>query len=409
MKKLITVILIITMFALPVFAAFENTHINTGNALEDIVAIAQTQLGYKEGSLEGTVQGYNDITKYGEWYGMNGQPWCAMFVSWCADQARISTNVIPKHASCDVGMQWFQNRERFFFSPYYGGSYTPKKGDIVYFGYKMKNGAFDSNHVGIVYKVDDKKIYVLEGNSSYKVQTVPYLMANNDYILGYGVPDYKNSQVLPEPGVYITTADLLNFRSEPTTASLALAQIPYGTEVEITEIANMKWGKTTYNGKSGWVSLDYCTKGYTVSYDGNGGSSVTTQIKIPDMDLVLTKAKPVREGYAFIGWSTSKNGDVVYQPGDTYKENESVILYALWKPKTYTLILDPNGGEISQGTLTKEHGKDLKLDILPVKEGFKFIGWSLSKDGKAEYTDKYTDNKDITLYAVWEKERRCLP
>lgn len=390
------------MLPLSVFAAYENTHTNTGNTLEDIIAIAETQLGYMEGSLEGTVQGYNDCTKYGEWYGLNYNPWCAMFVSWCADQAGIATNVIPKHASCDEGMMWFQNRGRFQFGAYYGGTYTPKRGDIIYFGAPYGNG-YDSTHVGIVYKVDDY-VHVLEGNSDYKVQTVTYKM-NIKYVLGYGIPDYGNSQVLPETGVYITTATALNLRSEPTTASSVLVQIPYGTEVEIIEIANQKWGKVSYNGKNGWISLDYCTKGHTVTYNGNGGSSVTTQIKIPDVDLTLTKTKPTRQGYEFLGWSTSKNGKVEYLPGDTYKNDESIVLYALWQVKSYTVKLDGNGGALSADTFTKEHGKELKLDIKPTREGYKFIGWSSSKSGTVEYTDRYTVDKDITLYAVWEKSK----
>ncbi len=388
------------MLPLSVFAAFENTHINTGDALEDIIAVAQTQLGYMEGSLEGTVQGYNDCTKYGEWYGLNYNPWCAMFVSWCADQAAIPTNVIPKHASCDEGMMWFRNRGRFYFGSYYGGTYTPQRGDIVYFGEPYGSG-YDSTHVGIVYKVDDK-IHVLEGNSNYKVQTVPYMM-DDKYVLGYGVVDYENTHVPPDPGVYITTATYLNFRAEPTTASSVLAQIPYGTELEITEITSGKWGKTVYNGKAGWISLDYCAKGHSVTYNGNSGTAPATQIKLPMADLVLSKTKPVREGYEFIGWSTSKNGKAEYQPGDTYKKNESITLYALWKAKTYTVKLDANGGELDVNAFTKEHGETLKLGTKPVREGYVFIGWSNTKNGNVKYTDSYTDDKDITLYAVWKK------
>ena len=41
---------------LPVSAAYENTHRNSGNPRVDIVEIAKTQIGYLEGSLEGTVK-----------------------------------------------------------------------------------------------------------------------------------------------------------------------------------------------------------------------------------------------------------------------------------------------------------------------------------------------------------------
>src|SRR4029077_649146 len=44
---------------------------------EQALATAITQIGYTE-SPPGSNQ-----NKYGAWYGMNGQAWCAMFCTWC--------------------------------------------------------------------------------------------------------------------------------------------------------------------------------------------------------------------------------------------------------------------------------------------------------------------------------------
>ena len=55
-----------------------------------ILNVAAGEVGVQEGS-----DGY---TKYGAWYGFPRDPWCAMFVSWCANQAHIPTSVIPKTA-----------------------------------------------------------------------------------------------------------------------------------------------------------------------------------------------------------------------------------------------------------------------------------------------------------------------
>ena len=65
--------LIMPCFVTPVNAAYENTHSNTGNMRNDIIAVALTQVGYTEGS--------NNYTKYGVWYGQPNSPWCGMFVS----------------------------------------------------------------------------------------------------------------------------------------------------------------------------------------------------------------------------------------------------------------------------------------------------------------------------------------
>ncbi|HBP25391.1 MAG TPA: hypothetical protein DD618_00340, partial [Acholeplasmatales bacterium] len=57
-------------------------------------------------SQEGYVEGPNNDTKYGDWYGLSNAEWCAMFVSWCANQSGITTTIIPKYASCSLGREW---------------------------------------------------------------------------------------------------------------------------------------------------------------------------------------------------------------------------------------------------------------------------------------------------------------
>jgi len=47
--------------------------------MSQIVEIAKKELNYQESA--------NNNTKYGKWYGLNNNPWCAMFVSWVFDQA----------------------------------------------------------------------------------------------------------------------------------------------------------------------------------------------------------------------------------------------------------------------------------------------------------------------------------
>ena len=157
LAAVLCVLTFVSILPLTAFAAYENTHVNTGNQIEDLIAVATTQIGYKEGNnssqLGGTVAGSGNYTKYGAWYGINPGAWCAMFVSWCANQAGLSSSIIPKHASCDIGMQTFQQRGRWQWSPACGGGYVPKRGDIIYFRTKT-NQVTDSTHVGIVYNCD---------------------------------------------------------------------------------------------------------------------------------------------------------------------------------------------------------------------------------------------------------------
>ena len=53
----------------------------------------------------------NNDTIFGKWYGLNNQPWCAMFVSKCFDEAGVVKLVAASgkkgFASCDAGLKWF--------------------------------------------------------------------------------------------------------------------------------------------------------------------------------------------------------------------------------------------------------------------------------------------------------------
>ena len=188
---------------LPVSAAYENTHINSGNPRVDIVEIAKSQIGYLEGSLEGTVKGNNNYTKYNVWngrisgYGSDGYgyPWCHTFVSWCANQAGIGTDVIPRTAGTGTGRSFFVRQGTYQQSAANGGSYVPQAGDIIYYG----SGSSPS-HVGIVSGCNGSTVYAIEGNCSDMV-TTRAIGLSDGYIIGYGVPNYKSVHPAPSLGV----------------------------------------------------------------------------------------------------------------------------------------------------------------------------------------------------------------
>ena len=105
----------------------------------------------------------NNETKYGAWYGVNKQPWCAIFVSWCYDKAglvdKIAAETKKGFASCDAGLKWFAKK----------GKIVPvgeaQEGDIVFF--QFDNDA-QPDHVGIVEKNMKrlKALKTIEGNTS---------------------------------------------------------------------------------------------------------------------------------------------------------------------------------------------------------------------------------------------------
>ena len=140
--------------------------------IERLIATAESQLGYKE-----TADG---LTKYGIWYGIPDGAWCAMFVTWCAHNSGISTDIIPFYCGCTAGMKWFVDRNQFG----YKETYIPKRGDIIFF---LSDGA---GHTGIVTGCSGNTVYTIEGNTSNMCARRSYNL-NHSTITGYGIPEYE--------------------------------------------------------------------------------------------------------------------------------------------------------------------------------------------------------------------------
>jgi cell wall-associated NlpC family hydrolase len=112
---------------------------------------------------EGYKEGPNNNTIFGKRYGMNHQPWCAMYVSCCFADAGVVNLVAAStkkgFASCDAGMKWFAKNGQLI--PV--GKAQP--GDIVFFQF---DDDAQPDHVGIVVKNNTKfkQLVCAEGNTS---------------------------------------------------------------------------------------------------------------------------------------------------------------------------------------------------------------------------------------------------
>lgn len=119
-----------------------------------VIESAVSQLNYEEGT--------NNDTRFGAWYGLNNQPWCAMFVSWCYNKAGLGELVAAQSkkgfASCDKGLKWFTRRNKLV------PVGQAQAGDIVFFQF---DADAEPDHVGIVTSNDGKKfLRTIEGNTS---------------------------------------------------------------------------------------------------------------------------------------------------------------------------------------------------------------------------------------------------
>ena len=148
--------------------------IGTGSG--EIVAVALSQVGNVGGQ------------PYWSWYGFSSRvDWCAIFVSWCANECGyIDAGVVPKFAGCVQGSRWFKER-----GLWQDRSYTPNPGDVVFFDWDDPGGFSGPqdglpDHVGIVERVENDRIYTVEGNSGDKCCQRSYPVGYYE-IYGHGV------------------------------------------------------------------------------------------------------------------------------------------------------------------------------------------------------------------------------
>lgn len=173
-------LLLVTVMLLTTIGAEALAVDNMTRAYEEnglcITEIAKGELGYEETGI--------NVTKYGEWYGMQ-DAWCVMFISWCAEQAGISTAVIPKTASNDYLCAYYSNLGTYYRSPSQGGTVEPQVGDIYFVGTSYTT----TSHAGIIVDVDDAYIYTVDGNWSNKVSARTISKTSSDFV-GFARPNY---------------------------------------------------------------------------------------------------------------------------------------------------------------------------------------------------------------------------
>ncbi|MBQ8163668.1 MAG: leucine-rich repeat protein [Clostridia bacterium] len=150
----------------------------------------------------------------------------------------------------------------------------------------------------------------------------------------------------------------------------------------------------------------------TLVFNANGGSgTMSNVVSVTDSTVALPSNLFTRENYDFMGWSTTQDGEVEYQDGDSYimGAESTKTLYAVWEEKKNSIVFDSNGGTGEMSDLRLAEGETANLPANAfTKAGYKFTGWSTSKDGIVEYKDEasYTmgTKKTTTFYAMWEIE-----
>ena len=212
----------------------------SGRWEEDILAIAESQIGYAESTQNYRVEENNEIrgyTRYGQWYGYPYGEWCAMFASFCLHYAQVPGEVMPLEASCLRWINLLEEKELYLpaaESVTAEGECLVTGGDLVFFDH---NGDGITNHVGLVEYVEDGFLHTIEGNMGNSVRRLKYELTN-PVILGYGlIPDQPEDNtetevILTEQTIQavIYTDATLEQPAEDETLILITGMLPEGAE-----------------------------------------------------------------------------------------------------------------------------------------------------------------------------------
>lgn len=157
----------------------------------EVVKLAQSWVGLKEsdGSYKVILDIYNSQAKLPRGYKMTTKdPWCAATMSALAVKLGY-TDIMPTECSCSRMIELYKKLGCWVEDE----SVTPLPGWLALYDWQDTSGKADNknspDHIGVVEKVSNGVITIIEGNysNSVKRREVP---VNGKYLRGYCVPKY---------------------------------------------------------------------------------------------------------------------------------------------------------------------------------------------------------------------------
>ncbi len=112
-----------------------------------------------------------------------------------------------------------------------------------------------------------------------------------------------------EGGTYRVTASALNVRSGPSTGTSVIGTLPRGREVAVSSVSG-SWGAISYNGRTGYIHMDYVTSVGSGSASAPSGSTGVVKAS------VLNVRSGPSTGYSKIGSLTRNTTVSVLEQSD---------------------------------------------------------------------------------------------
>ena len=240
--------------------------------------------------------------------------------------------------------------------------------------------------------------------------------------------DYRNvtidsNRVVPDLTVYARWNYTVNYDGNGATPSFARKQYAEGEPIVIPTVSKDNYDLAGWYSGEQYIDSDYVSANGAITLKakwvtaGNGciinkydGETVVGQSYAErNTTIDASWLKKAKEGYYLVGWYLDSE---LTQPIDTLQLTEQTVnIYGKWREKEVSYITyDANGGD---GTMVDSSSKNAYLFANAfVRNGYNFIGWSLTSDGEPEYSDlcetaevlSEDEVRNVTLYAVWENQ-----
>ena len=139
---------------------------------------AHGEIGYHEGP--------NNDTKFGKYYGLNHEPWCAMFVSWCYATSKprhplpaMQAGMSNGYAAVASGINWAKAHGLFI------PSWHAQPGDAICYGWDGTSSSPENMHTGLVVSGGPRGSlgHTIEGNRGDQVGRFTFVVGS-DVVLG---------------------------------------------------------------------------------------------------------------------------------------------------------------------------------------------------------------------------------
>ncbi len=174
---------------------------------------------------------------------------------------------------------------------------------------------------------------------------------------------------------------------------------------DVSYFADKVTGETRYGG-----FLYYSRNSYVLHFancTGVADASIKFEANVSGYKPLDKDVQPpanVDSDYIFAGWYTSPAcEDGTEFDWQTKMPSHTITLYAKWEAPTYTVTFNPNGGTVTESTLTVTKGQTLGDTLpTPTKEGDEFLGWYTDESFTHKFVKESQIVKDQTLYAKWK-------